>query len=49
MKSAFFSIFKVSFISSLGRRIFVRAMKLIVGVLKVLCLNSECAGQSLIR
>ena len=54
MNLAFFNHFNrvsVSFIRPLGCIVFVvgRAVKSIVGAPKILCLDSECAGQSFIR
>ena len=49
MNLAFFNRVSVSFIRPLGCIVVVRAMKSIVGAPKILCLDSECAGQSFIR
>ena len=49
MNLAFFNRVSVSFIRPFGCIVVVRAVKFIVGAPKILCLDSECAGQSFIR
>ena len=49
MNLAFFNRVSVSFIRPFGCIVVVRAVKSIVGAPKILCLDSECAGQSFIR
>ena len=49
MNLAFFSMVSVSFMSSLGCFVIVRALKSIVGATKILCLDSACAGQLFMR
>ena len=51
MNLAFFNRVSVSFIRPFGCIVVVRAVKsiVLVGAPKILCLDSECAGQSFIR
>ena len=49
MNLAFLSMVSVSSMSSLGCLVIVRALKSIVGAPKIFCLDSERAGQSIVR